>query len=216
MFRKMAKILYMSIVIAIILFLFARRQKVSRETGDYLKKEEGLIFRRYGCFKEKFRLCAYPLVSKNAGIINSPDTKTLRVEFAQQDKHLYGLHFYFTLLLRPYLVGGYLEFYVRKANSSSLLDNMEVYLREGPFKKNMVKGVARIKIDSNWKKVIIPLKDFSLYHKEKGINPENRAFSWEVQEILFSTDSSRIDNPVVVFIKDIKIKDGEKTIYGVL
>ncbi len=218
MLRKMTGILFISLVVAIVLFIFTQGRKMHRENGNYLKKEEELISSRYGRSKEAFRLCSYPSPSDNISIytkesLGSSANKMLRIRFVRGEKNFYGLHFDFTFVLRPYLRNGFFEFYVKSAESASFLNNLEIYLKEGPFKNKMVKYIMRIDISSEWIKISIPIKRFTIC--EGGKFGEEKEFSWEIQEILFSVSSLETDKAVLLF-RNIVIKERNNIIYEIL
>ena len=213
-----------SFLLAVILFLYARKQDMYKEEDKgYLKKEERRISTRMPRLKEKelFVLCSYPSVSSDSYVKlythkdykSGLKDKILRIVFSKENKYLHGLHFGFTFALHSYLDYGSLEFYVKQEGYSDYFNNLEVYLKEGLFKDSMVKCPVRTRIHSVWRKVSIPLNHFFIY--EGGDVTGNKKFSWEIQEVLFSTSSLDVDK-IIIFIKNIIIRDKNNIIYEIL
>ena len=218
--KSIAVVLSGAFFLSAMILSFYKLSEYKERGAERFKLEERRIAERCGRSKEKFALCSYPQADINSYIKwnkaddNSEDLCLNIVFMNNSVKYSHGIHFHLTLLLRPYLKKGILEFLIKHDNDFSLEGNLEIYLKAGPRKKAMVVSSLPIRITPEWQKVSMPLKNFAMVNKTKG--SENKSFPWEIQEVIFSVNSFNLNKPLKVSISNLKVVVDSKVIYEVL
>ena len=186
-----------------------------KEDLDALAIEESNNISRCGVHVEKFRLCSYPEPNLNLEIARDENEshsggKAIRISFKGNSKKDYaGAHLYLTLGIGRYLSKGSLEFWIKGRKKLSVAKDLMVYLKEGPNLDNMVGVSLPVKINADWQRLSIPLREFSLVKEDEKAT----RFTWEIQEIFFSVRASDLEEQVELFIDDLKVINNGKIIY---
>lgn len=182
-----------------------------------LEKKEKDIAERNCHTKDKFTFSRYPLDNKDAEICLENDDSAgavIKITFKKcEEKNIYlGLRYYLTFALSHAVHNSSLEFMAKGEGNFSLVNNLRIRFRQGPFMKGMAEAEVCLKLAKNWQKVSIPLSEFSnVSDTATGID-----FNWEIQEVLFSADSFNSDAPAGLLISGLKITNGQDALYELL
>ena len=211
---------FTAILVAVFIFSYYN-PLVTKRDFDKLYVQENNIISRSGQSKDQFRFCAYPSYDTYAQISwDETDThsegKAIRMFFKQESsqKQYLGIHLFLTLAIRPYLDKGTLEFWIKGINNFSSVEDMNIYMKEGPNKDRMVQCLLPIKISKNWQRFNVFLNQFSVV-KVNGQEDDKNQIPEEMQEFLFSINASNLTLPPEIIIDDLKIKDGDEIIYEI-
>lgn len=205
---------FVAILMSFFIFYIYNSINVKKEIG-LLDIEENNILNRYGLPKGKSRFCAYPEISSCSQIIWSEEkysqNKSVKITFKNNDVNCFsGIHLHLTIIFSPYLEKGILEFWIRGGINSSLINNLGVYLKEGPIIQRMVKVSLPIAINKNWQRISITINSFQLVKEYDDINKE---FTWAIQEVLFSINPLNSNQSAEFFIAGLKILNDNQIIY---
>lgn len=218
MFKFALASFLIAIAVSCFIFVLYDHSQAVKEKLDVLAIEESNNINRCGVRIEKFELRSYPEsnpiveIARDNKESHSGDNAIRINSGGNNKKHYAGMHLYLTLNSAPYLKDGVLEFWIKGGENSSIITDLNVYLKEGPNTDGLVMFSLPVKVDENWQRASIPLKKFSLVKEEKK-RAQDRRFSWAIQEILFSVSTFNSEGLAELFIDDLKIINDGKAIY---
>lgn len=209
--------LFAAVLLSLFIFYLYNLQSRKEDTG-ILGLEENKILSFYGRSEEELSLCSYPEANSGSQIAWTENEsysgeKSLRLTFKHnRTRHYLGIHFPLTLNFKPWLEKGILEFQIKGGENFSSVTNLDVYIKESSIIHKMVRVSQPVMLNEQWQRLSLLLSEFSLV-KEEEVNVKEEGFSWEIQEILFSVNTSISDETTELFIDDLRIISDDKVIY---
>lgn len=216
---KLAAITFLAAVLISSFIFYFYDLKCHKLDAGQLVIEEDKIPSRDRSIKGQFRFCSYPdtPAGPQIGLGENADRagrKSLRMVFKGGSGHSLGIELYLTLNLRPFLEKGELTFKLKGGRGCSLIRELSLYLKDNQLINRTVRVSSAVKIGKHWQKISLPLSMFTLPGENKGC-PENidKDFTWEIKELLFSTNSFSYGEDAELFIKDLRVIRDDETVY---
>ncbi|NQT89934.1 MAG: hypothetical protein HQ558_01615 [Candidatus Omnitrophica bacterium] len=202
------------------LILYAYRILGPKErAADFLEMEERKMIEKHGLAEKKIYFPSSYTVS-DGGMLEAADGKgveisgnVLNIHLSDDEKkQVRGFLFSLSLVIKDCYEDGVLQFLIRGNGRPQQRLRLQVYLKEINSGEDVAVASKYVVSDRAWHTVSIPLVEFLPDDNDY----ENRDFSWEIREILFSVEPSGMKRSLRLSIRNIRITDGRKVVYKLL
>lgn len=207
-----------TVITATSMFIFYVLSNNKELEINYLKNDEKAIENRHERSKDPFRLCVYPEGSAYCQVDWSDKenffvNKAVKIFFRNSSTDMYaGMHLYLTIPLSKHVDSGIFEFWIKGNKGSRFVNKLNLYLKDGQLKQQMVYISLPVRISKEWQRISFPLSGLRLHREGGDITKE---FSWTIQELLFSVAPVHPDDPVELYISGIRVTEGKEIIYDI-
>ena len=194
-------------IIAIsIFYLYLLCENQRRSIGAVAQMEREITDHN-GRSEQKYYFVSYPkdpdFLSNVVLTEKLSEKKELKMRFSRKKEYIYGVHYILTVAIWQRLFDqSYIEFFIKGARDYGSVQ-LNIYLKVRYLSKESVFYTIPLQLNSERQKISIPLKDFfNSYTGDINISKLN---SIEIEEILWSLQSTSGGNAVEVMITDLTI-----------
>lgn len=140
--------------------------------------------------------------------------RSLKLSFSGSDVHeTIGIRLNASVVLRPYLNDGALEFWVKGGANYSPLTRLDIYLKDWPAYIGTASVSYPISLTDDWRKVFLPLSSFKINERH---DPEREDFTWYIKEISFGVNSFATFECAEVYIDCLRVTQNGQIISELL
>ena len=198
-------------VVGSILVSYLSLETIYKDKKELPLEEENLILNKFGAQVSGVRLSSYP---EGSNIIWHKKEKyqgdvslNMSIETNNsQSRYYYDINFLSPLDLSSYNDAGNLEFWVKGGKNYSFIESLDIYFRDNNNVRTSASLSEFIELNNRWQDITLSLSEFT----------ESEAFDWEnVSGIVYVVMAKDALVPIGFFIDDLKIVNGNDTVYDV-